>query len=293
MPTIEKNTALKLLKGFVIPPRPDILTRFHQEQNKPNPSMKRVADIVSSDPGISASVIKTVNSPYFGLSRKTSSIHDAVSLIGTANLDNIVTSLALIAASSTQVNMERFWDTAMDVALISKNLARYVMGISEAEAFTLGIFHDCGIALMMKHTPDYKQLLAQANTDTARSLPELEQEHYQTDHTTIGFLIAKAWNLPDHLCEAIQLHHNRAIFEQEKTYAEGVLPLIAILKVASYLSHSIRCLQDSNDWSFMRQPVLSYLGISDEELDEIECEIRQNSSSTPQVWISKFEDSHS
>ncbi len=173
MDTGGKEAMLNLIKGFVIPPRPEVLTRFHEEQSKRNPSLMRIAGIVGSDPGIAASVIRTVNSPYFGLSRKISSIQEAVPLMGVANLDAVVTSLALIAACGTPVSMERFWDTAMDVALISKSLAKAVVGVSENDAFTLGVFHDCGIALMMQRMPDYKQFLVEANTNTARSLPEL------------------------------------------------------------------------------------------------------------------------
>ncbi len=158
----------------------------------------------------------------------------------------------------------------------------------ENDAFTIGMFHDCGIALMMQHIPDYKAFLKKANADITHSLAQLEQEHYQTDHTTVGFLVANTWNLPEHINQAIQLHHDHRIFSALPRPPENVLTHVAILKIATYLSHINRKLQDGNDWMFMRPAVLDYLGISAEEFGEIESDVRDNSYTTPAMWVSKF-----
>jgi HD-like signal output (HDOD) protein len=291
MNSIDKETAQTLLKGFVIPPRPEVLTRFNEEKNKPAPNLKTLADIVSMDPGISASLIKTINSPIFGSRRKIASVHEAVSLLGISSMDNIVTSLALIAANGKQVNLERFWDTAMDVANISRSLAKNIIGVSDSDAFTLGMFHDCGIAMMMQRMPDYKQLLSQANNDTENTLTALEDQRYQTNHATIGFLVAKAWNMPEHICLAIQMHHEHIDFGSPLAgYDERILPLLAILKMAQHLNHICRNTQDSDGWTQMGASVLDYLGIGADEFEEIETEMRQNSTVTPQAWIAKSVD---
>lgn len=287
-PVIEKDAAVRLLKGFHIPPRPDVLTSFESERRKANPNLQRISEIVCSDPGLSAGVIKTINSPYFGLRRKIASIQEAITILGLVNLDTIVTSLALVSAIGNKVRMDRFWDTALDVALISRDLTKYVRGISENDAFTLGMFHDCGIALMIQNIADYKNFLKHANVDATHSLVELEQERYQTDHTTVGFLVANAWNFPKHVCSAIQLHHDHRIFTASPRPDEEVLTYVAILKIASYLSHINRRLQDGNDWMFMGKGVLDYLGIGEDEFGEIESDVRENSYTTPPVWVHKF-----
>ena len=285
---VEQDSVAKLLKGFHIPPRPDVLVRFQEERSKPNPNLQAISEIVSSDPGLSAGVIKTINSPFFGLRRKISSIQEAITILGLINLDNILTSLALVTAIGNKVPMDRFWDTAIDVALISRDLSRHITGVLENDAFTIGMFHDCGIALMMQRIPDYKAFLKKANADITHSLAQLEQEHYQTDHTTVGFLVANTWNLPEHINQAIQLHHDHRIFSALPRPPENVLTHVAILKIATYLSHINRKLQDGNDWMFMRPAVLDYLGISAEEFGEIESDVRDNAYTTPAMWVSKF-----
>ena len=285
---IDKEAAAKLLKGFHIPPRPDVLCRFQEERSKSVPNLQAIAEIVSSDPGLSAGVIKTINSPYFGLRRKIASIQEAITILGLVNLDNILTNIALIAAIGNKVSMDRFWDTATDVALISRDLSRHITGISENDAFTIGMFHDCGIALMLQRIPDYKTFLKKANTDLTHALTQLEQERYQTDHTTVGFLVANSWGLPEHICQVIQLHHDHRIFSAIPRPPENVLTHIAILKIAAHLSHVNRQLDDGNDWMFMQQAVLEYLGISAAEFGEIVSDVRENAYTTPALWLHKF-----
>ncbi len=288
MHIIDQDTATRMLKGFVIPPRPDVLARFQQECGRPTPSLKRLADIVSVDPGISASLLRTVNSPLFGHGRKIVSVHEAANLLGMVSLRHIVTSLALITAQGQPVGLERFWDTAMDVAAIARALARNVPGIAPDDAYLLGMFHDCGIALLAQRLPDYKAFLHEANRHETRSLTDMEEERYHTNHASVGFLVAKSWELPKHICAAIQIHHERLDFRSNPPGMDArVLPLLALLKMASHLSHVNRGIDEADDWLYVRNPILEYLGISGEEFGEIEHEMRENSRVTPQLWVTR------
>lgn len=288
MHIVDQDTATRILKGFVIPPRPEVLTRFQQECARPAPSLKRLAEIVSVDPGISASLLRTVNSPLFGCGRKIASVHQAATLLGIASLQNIVTSLALIATQGQPVGLDRFWDTAMDVAAIARALAHNVPGVTPDDAYLLGMFHDCGIAVLSLRLPDYKDFLREANRHETGSLTTMEEARYHTNHASIGFLVAKAWELPEYICATIQIHHERLDFRSNPPGLDArVLPLLAVLKMASHLSHLIRRIDDADDWLYMRNPILHYLGISSEEFGEIENEMRENSRITPQVWITR------
>jgi HD-like signal output (HDOD) protein len=86
---IEAEEVDKLLKGFLIPPHPDVLCRFQEERAKSIPNLQAIANIVSSDPGLAACVIKIINSPYFGLRKTIASIKEAGAILGQKNLGNI------------------------------------------------------------------------------------------------------------------------------------------------------------------------------------------------------------
>jgi HD-like signal output (HDOD) protein len=71
----------KTLKGVVIPAKPQALIQIEAELRKDNPEPRVIVRIVGSDVGLSAAVLKTVNSPFFALSRKISSVTQAVALL--------------------------------------------------------------------------------------------------------------------------------------------------------------------------------------------------------------------
>jgi hypothetical protein len=83
----------KTLKGIAIPSRPQVLVQLENELTKDDPDPRVIARLISGDVGLSAAVLKTVNSPFFGLSRRISSVAQAVSLLGMRSATQIVTGL--------------------------------------------------------------------------------------------------------------------------------------------------------------------------------------------------------
>ncbi len=78
--------------------------------------------------------LKTINSPLYGMRREISSIQQAVTLLGFRTIANLVTGISLRLASGDagKLHLDRFWDSASDVALLASNLSRQLM-VSDAE----------------------------------------------------------------------------------------------------------------------------------------------------------------
>jgi HD-like signal output (HDOD) protein len=110
----------KTLQGISIPARPQILVRLDSELAKDDPDPAVVVRLISSDVVLSAAMLKTVNSPFFGLPRRISSVAQAVSMLGLKMTARIVNGLVLrMTMGGRQSSLERFWDTAEKVAGIS------------------------------------------------------------------------------------------------------------------------------------------------------------------------------
>lgn len=56
--------------------------QIEEECSKPAPDLKKVSTIITRDVGLAAAVLKTVNSPFYGLARKIDSIQRATPLLG-------------------------------------------------------------------------------------------------------------------------------------------------------------------------------------------------------------------
>jgi HD-like signal output (HDOD) protein len=260
--------AKALVNGIDIPVRPKILQQIMVLHNSEDPDIHQIAQLISADVSLSAGVLKAVNSPLFGLRNKMSSIQHATSLLGVTNVINLVMGIALRLEIGGRFNVavERFWDTASDVALISAGVAKTLGNVAVDEAYTLGLFHDCGIPLLMMKYPDYVQLLKGANADVERSITEVEDATLNTNHAVVGYYVAKSWRIPDRICSCILNHHESDMFESGDVAQNN---LLANLKICEAISHSLRRLSDNPEWERLQGDVLGYLGLSDKDFEEL------------------------
>ena len=102
----------RILQGIRIPPQPQILVDLQMEQVMPEPDISRIARLIQQDVGLSGTILKVVNSPFYGLKNRITSILQAVNLIGIDIVVNIVNGLSIKSQMSdeTIVSMNRFSD---------------------------------------------------------------------------------------------------------------------------------------------------------------------------------------
>ncbi len=262
--------AQKIVNSIDIPPQPATLTEVMRLLNDDGADLSQAADIISKDVSLSASVIKTINSPFFGMRSEITSIQQATMLLGMANVVNIVTGLSLRASMEGDgPNLGRFWDTATDTALICAKVANQLRSKTKEHAYMFGLFHDCGIPLMQKKYDDYFEVLKDANADSEGIFTANEDDHYDSNHTVVDYIVSRTWKLPRNICQAILEHHNPEILEEDSEISE----LIAILMMAEHLSHTARRLAEDLRWERMREGVLDRLMLSEEDYIELKADI--------------------
>lgn len=264
-----------ILQGIKIPPQPQILVDLQMEQYMPNPDIERIAELVSLDVGLAGTIIKFVNSPVVGLSNKITSISQAVSILGLNSVINIINGLSIKGEMNdeTIVELTGFWDTATDISQIAVNIAKRIGVPSPVEAYTLGLFHNCGIPLMMARFPGYLSTLKKAYSEPSQRITDVENEAYNTNHCVVGYFTAKSWNLPLHICEAISDHHNiERCFAVSHSSAAQKKTLLSILKMAEHLcGNHITFGQQSVDyeWEQIKKAVFEYVGLTAYDLEDM------------------------
>jgi len=273
----------QVLQGISVPPQPQIMVDLQMEQFLPNPDLKAIARLISQDPGLSGALLKIVNSPHFGLSNRIASIQQAVNLLGCNTVINLINAQSIKGELTDEaiVTLNRFWDTAQDVAMTCLTLAKRIGYQSPDEAYTLGLFHNCGIPLMLKRFPNYMTVLEEAyyNAGCHRRVVDTENRLLNTNHAVVGYFTAKSWNLPLHLCEAIANHHNAlSIFEDDSNRDAQLKTLMAILKMAEHICSSYKVLgnqDEDHEWSCIQSLVLDYVGLSEYDFENLRETIRE------------------
>lgn len=257
----------KLPNNLAIPPRPDIVVALAEEMRAEEPDLGRISRQIAADVGLSAGLLKVVNSVAFGLASKAKSVAHAVDLLGLRNVASIATGLALrhtLGGADPTPAMGRFWDTAEKAALICARLARNLRGIPPDEAYTLGLFHDCGIPVLMLHFPDYRDTLGRANHTGDRNFIEVEESDVGTHHCAVGYFLARSWGLPDELCRAILWHHDVEAFRSVET-SDAVRNYIGIVHIAEHIQHQWMRSVTSVEWVKFEDAVLDHFGLTDED----------------------------
>ena len=256
----------ELLKAIVIPPQPAILMAIMREKDEGNADPREIARLISSDMGLSAAVLKTINSSFYGLRDKVVSIDRAVSLLGIKNISTLVMGFSLRSIAPGP-EMEAFWEHSTRTALVSSYLAKAIGGIDRDEAHLFGLFHDCGQPLMMQRFGDYKETVELGSTPD-HNLIESERDRHTINHMQLGVLLARAWELPTVVRKAIGIHHELDVFTSTQGVA-SMLNMIAIGHLAEYIITGTEASFKEEEWDVYKVDLMAHLDLSPDQLNDL------------------------
>lgn len=252
-------------QGITIPPQPKILLEIEELAGKSRVNVKAIADAISKDPALLAGVFKVVNSPAMGMSRTIDSAEMAITLLGLKQVTNLLKSIALRQTMGAHAQAyERFWDRSAEIAEIAATVAQKrvtVCNVFPDQAYMAGLFHDCGVPLLMQRFPNYCKIL-----NGGSGWPKLvdEDRQFNTDHCVVGYLVGKNWRLPEFILRGIRYHHEiLAVVHPART-------VVAILQMSTHLYNLLGKSTDDSEWEQCWQNVIEELGISADGLREFE-----------------------
>ena len=260
-----------------IPPCPGILLELTEETKNIEPDFSKVEKLLLRDVALSAILIKTINSSYYGLGTKISSVSQAVGLVGIPMVTSAISNLVLknvFADIKDHINMERYWDSSAKLALSTMHLAKKIPGLNKDDAYTYGLFQNCGVPILIQRFPDYKETLHKANNLSEGKFTTVEDEAHGTDHATVSYLMTKSWNLPEVITSAIQFHHEYDMLSDSQTKLHSDSKnLIALGLLADHAIHLSSCSikNFSLEWTKGGAPALAQLDLSYADFADI-CE---------------------
>ncbi|GAA5315874.1 MAG: HDOD domain-containing protein [Candidatus Pelagadaptatus aseana] len=280
MADLSQEQVQKVLQGISIPPQPQIMVDLQMEQMMPDCDINAIAKLISQDIGLAGSVLKTVNSPLYGLGNNITSINQAVNLLGVNSVINLVNGLSIRGELSDDqiVAMGKFWDSSMEVAMAAAAIAKNIGFPCPDEAYTLGLFHNCGIPLLMMRFDNYPEVLKRAYADPERRIIDTENDELNTNHAVVGYYVAKSWNLPTYLCQAIHEHHSIRKIVDDESADPKKKTLLAVLKMAEHICGNYRTLGDQevdNEWQIISESVLLYVGLSQYDFESLQQQISE------------------
>ena len=276
MATAEENALAMASKGFSIPAKPEILIKLENILAGDEVSVSDVAKLISMDVGLSSVILKTINSPFYGMTTPIGDIRQAVMLLGIQIIKAVMTGV-LLRQSYVQkacISLERFWDTASDTANCMNHIGELIKErVVIDNLYTLGLFCDCGIPAFAIRYPDYKDVLIESNQSDAL-LVDLENEKYRSSHAVVGYFLASAWGMPKEVCNVI-LHHHDIHFLNSMTESTEQF-YFAALKLAENIISKNRRFRELTEWSVVKSPVFDVLGITEADALDLEEDVMEH-----------------
>jgi len=275
----EKHDPLleRALLDIGIPPCPDILNRIMAEMHKEEPDYHRLSTIISADVALAAGLIKTTNSPYFARPQRARSVHDALTVLGLRSASHTIAGIILRNIFPNTPNLTRFWDASARKARLCAWLAHKldIRGFNADDAYTFGLFHDCGIPVLMARFPEYKHVLEQANSDKQNEFTASEDALLKTNHAEVGSALAESWWLDADMCLSIRHHHSQVALGPDSTLSKTNQLFIATIHFAEHFSQQQLGLDMTQEWHKFGNACLETLQIDEDDMEFLYAEAKQ------------------
>ncbi|MGE4292440.1 MAG: HDOD domain-containing protein [Desulfovibrio sp.] len=220
-----------------LPVLPAVYRRLVEELDSKDASLEKAGKLLAMDVSLSAGVLRTVNSGFFGLSRVVTTTEQAAAMLGIDVLKGLVISESMFSLfrerEGLQFSLDNLWSHSMRVAGFSRVLCA-LQGCNRQdaeEAFLCGLMHDLGKLVLADRLPvEYRKVLELSNRENL-PIRDAEMEVLSADHAELGAYLLGLWGFPERVVKAVARHH-----EPSASLEEPQLP-VTTTHFANYIDH--------------------------------------------------------
>jgi HD-like signal output (HDOD) protein len=210
----EQDRRKKRLMGILsqgLPTLPNYVLDLNALLSSPSVDLKKVGNVIRTDPSLSAQVLRLCNSALFGLRRRVISIEQAAILLGTERLRTLVLTCSVMQFAGKripQAQLLTFWQHSFLSALLSERIARQVDYFEKEQAYLGGLLHDIGVLplwILVLEEEAKQRKLPPANW--VDNIP-VERDFFGMDHCKVGRWMAVSWNFMPSFIDVFEHHHS-------------------------------------------------------------------------------------
>lgn len=250
-----------LLRIRELPTLPSVLGKILATAADPDSSALDLGQHISADQSLSATLLRLVNSAYYGFYRQISSVTQAIVMLGFLEVRNLAltaTAFRAFSANTSDYDRIQLWRHSLAAAMAAEQIAK-LRNIEKEGCFEAGLLHDFGkVALDMLYPEAFLRAAHKAHEEE-KYVSETLREEFGMDHCEVGGLLGEHWNLPPSVVEAIRLH-----LEPEK--AEDAVRLTHLTTLANQLTYEADLGEKSNGKALpYPEASAAHIGLTEEE----------------------------
>ncbi len=194
-----------------LPTLPAVVDKLLQLSEK-EATFKEFGDLIGTDPGLTAKVLKLVNSAFYSLKSPVSDLSHACSMIGVKTIKSMVLSVSVLQLFKKKCygfEAPLFWRHSLACALVSRKISTglgFEPDLIE-EAYISGLLHACGIPLFVQFFPDeYSEVLEAV--EEGEDLIELETDYFGAGFPEAGGKVVTHWRLSPRISDTVTWHQS-------------------------------------------------------------------------------------
>ncbi|MFZ3124071.1 MAG: HDOD domain-containing protein [Acidovorax sp.] len=217
-----------LAHPVALPSLPRAVALLMTELGHDEPSLRRVNQLMGTDPALAARLLEMANAPAFQMQRQIAGIPEALALLGMAQLRSLVSTapLGTTSRSVPGINMQQFWRYSLNTARLARSLAG-IGHLNQIAAYTAGLVHAVGELLMHLAAPDIISSINVLVSPLDLRRARIEQRILGYCYGNVSAGLAQRWQFPEMVVDALQ-------YQSAPLDNNAYEPLAGVIHLASW-----------------------------------------------------------
>ncbi len=216
-----------------LPTLPQVAVTLMELLDDPGSSAPEINRVMARDPALASKILKLVNSAYYGLANKVSSLNQAIVILGFKTVKSVALSASVMGLfkgpkGTSLFDRGQFWKHSIACACVARLVARKQEGLDPDMSFSVGLLHDMGKQVLEHYLPSQTDEIITLAEEKKCSFLDAETQVLETNHAEIGGWLAETWGLPRDLIAGIGYHHDIVKAPDQE--------LVAVIQFADYLA---------------------------------------------------------
>lgn len=208
----DQATSLSALIAKVkdLPPIPTVVMRAMEMTLDPDISVSKLQLLISQDQALSAKILRIVNSAMYSLRREVSTVSHAVAVLGLDTVKSVImaASVERVFQTAKDLGTKLMSDHSWGTALAARSIAKRIHYQNLEEALVCGLMHDIGKPVLLSNLKSrYNEIISNVYSGNS-NFHQQELLAFGFSHAHVGALLARKWNFPAQLAEAVGYHHS-------------------------------------------------------------------------------------
>lgn len=214
-----------------LPSIPATYQKLSEALGREETTTAELGRIIAGDIGMTAKILKLVNSAFFGLRRELTNPMDAVTYLGTETVRSLVLATGIFEEAqplaTRRIRLEDIWAHSLAVGQHARAILKAFRAGEQDQnsAFTSGLLHDAGILILARHFPEAYDDVLDLVASQHYLMSLAEQRLLGVNHAEVGAYLIGLWGLPPAIVQSIQFHHN---LSEAPEVLEAISPLAAV-----------------------------------------------------------------